>query len=254
MSKIRIVCPECGHRHTVERPQNRAITIGVRAKRITGNQFEYSLSGPAQMVEDTRFLTVTDDLILSAALAIPVGAACGVAASIIAPDYAVEIIGLGASIAPALAWGWLCAEHNQRLKRVLPWFMEQRHKWEQKRAAADEGPQLVIDHRYRDGQTEAGRTIQYFGALPVEVERFSKYAAAILGDDDLPGESLAIANWTGKGKLFSRQEYEALLDLLRKGGAVINQPGKGNILTGGGRRALRQHLKAHPPTPAGERA
>ena len=255
MAKKRVNCPDCAHRFTIQIEGLRARRIGVRSKRITPGRFEYIVTAPDTMVEAGRFDAVTDDLILTAALAVPVGACFGFMASIVAPDYALQSIGLGASVGVSLAWGWLCAEHNQRLKRVLPWFIEQKEGWVSVRDDTIGGNvSLSIDHRYRDGSTETGRTIQYFGVLPVEVERFSQWAAAVLGTDRLPGQSLAIAHWTGSDGLFSRKEYEEVLALLRKGEAVINQPGKGNVLTGGGRRALRQHLKAHPPTPPQERA
>jgi hypothetical protein len=205
------------------------------------------------MIESGHLVTVTDDLILTAALAVPVGACFGFVASSLQPDYTLQSIGLGASVGVSLAWGWLCAEHNQRLKRVLPWFLEQKEKWTYAKDETISGNvQLSVDHRYRDGHTETGRTIQYFGVLPVDVERFNEWAAAVLGTDKLPAQSLAIAHWTGSDGLFSRKEYEAVLDLLRRAEAVVNQPGKGNMLTGGGRRALRQHLKAQsPPLPGG---
>lgn len=55
-----------------------------------------------------------------------------------------------------------------------------------------------------------------FGELPVDVERFSPLVEAVLGTR-VPSPGLAI--------------------------------GTRSPLTRGGRRALHQHLKAHPPTP-----
>jgi hypothetical protein len=247
MTKKRVTCPDCGRHFTA-----RLGTFGVRSRRVTGNQFEYTITTPGEMTYSDRLSTVVDDLLLSAAFSLPVGAGVGILASMAAPDYAGGLIGLGACAGTALAWGWLCAEHNQRFKRVLPWFMEQKQAWGAARDEAITGNvELTMDHRYRDGRTEAGRTIQYFGELPVDVERFSQWAEAVLGTR-VPAQTLAIANWTGSKGLFSRKEYEAILTLLRQAEAVINQPGKGNQLTGGGRRALHQHLKAHPPCPSWE--
>ncbi len=246
MAKKRAACPECGHKFTVHIDGLKAKQIGVRAKKITDGQFQYAITAPSDMIEAGRFITVTDDLILIGAFSLPVGALFGFVASLAAPDYAIELIGLGASAGVALAWGWLCAEHNQRLKRVLPWFIEQQEQWAANEWETNVGNvSLTVDHR-----SETGRTIQYFGTLPVDVDRFGQWAEAVLGTQ-VPARTLAIANWTGSSGLFSRKEYVALLALLRQSEAVINQPGKGNALTCGGRRALRQHLKAHPPTPAG---
>lgn len=246
MTKKRVTCPNCEHRFIA-----RLGTFGVRSRRITGNQFEYTITTPGEMTYSDQLSTVIDDLLLSAAVSLPVGAGVGILASMAVSDYAGELIGLGACAGTALAWGWLCAEHNQRFKRVLPWFMEQKEAWGAVRDESITGNvELTMDHRYRDGHTEAGRTIQYFGELPVDVERFSQWAEAVLGTR-VPAQTLAIANWTGSKGLFSRKEYDSLLALLRKSGAVVLRGGGGHILTGGGRRALHQHLKAHPPAPAG---
>lgn len=251
MTKKRVDCPDCGRKFTVQIGGLQVQSVGVRSRRVTNNQFEYTMTAPAHMIEVGQFGTVANDLILSGAFSLPVGAAVGLVASIAAPDYAIELIGLGASIGTSVAWGWLCAEHNQRLKRVLPWFLKQSASWSMAKDGTIGGNvELTMDHRYRDGQTESGRTIQYFGTLPVDTARFSEWAAAVLGTQ-VPAQTLAIANWTGKGKLFSRKEYESLLALLRKSQAVVLRASEGHILTGGGRRALRQHLKAHPPTPTG---
>lgn len=250
MAKERVSCPECGHKHTIEYGK-KVQRIGVRVRRITANQFEYSLAAPIEMIESGEFASIWSDLILSGALGVAFGACGGYAAQLVAPGFAIEIVSGGALSGWALAWGWLCAEHNQRLKRIAPWFAEQQAGWA---AAKDEtiggNVSLTMDHRHRDGSTEAGRTIQYFGILPVDIDRFNQWAVAVLGSDTVPGLSLAIANWTGSGKLFSRKEYEAILGQLRKAQAVVLRGGGGNILTGGGRRALHRHLKAHPPTPA----
>jgi len=245
MATKMIICPECNHKHRVKINGLKTRSIGVRAKRVTNKQFEYELTAPDKMVETERFTTIQDDLILTGALGAAVGSVCGFCASLFAPEYTLEIIGTGCSAGVTLAWGWLCAETNQRLKRVVPWFVEQKGAWQRKYPQVSDAVELTVDHRFRDGNTEAGRTIQYFGVLPVDVDRFNEYARAVLGTDNLPGESLAIAKWTGKGKLFSRDEYEALLNLLQGPDLVVKKPGKGNMLTGGGRRALRQHLKQY---------
>lgn len=250
VAKWKTYCPECEHYFTTTIDVPKVKHFGVRSKRLTGNQFEYSVTAPEGMNESGFPPAVTDDLILTGALAVPVGAACGFVASLLQPDYAIQFIGLGASTATALAWGWLCAEHNQRLKRVLPWFMEQKEGWA---AARDEtitgNVELSVDHRYRDGNTEAGRTTQRFGLLPVDVDKFNEWAQGAL-----VGKSLSVPNWTPKAKMFTRPEYDQLLEKMRAGGIIINLgSNKGNTLTGGGKRALRQHLAAHgikAPSPA----
>lgn len=244
--KKRIICPECGHRHTVQVGQ-RTRSTGVRARRITGNQFEYQITVPETgMVDAGKFVTVTDDLILVGALGVATGGVAGFVAGLVAPEYSLPLIGLGASGGTALAWGWLCAEHNQRLKWILPWFIEQKNNWSLAGHAPLDGDiTLTVDHRYRDSNTEAGRTFNFLGVLPVDGERFTEYVEAALR-----GDSLAIAGWTGKDKLFSRNEYDALLKMLQAANVVANLSGKGNRLTTPGKHALKRVLEhRHPPTP-----
>ncbi len=251
MAKKRAACPECGHSFTIHIDGLGAKQIGVRARRVTGNQLEYNITAPSEMIEAGRFVTVGDDLILTGAFSLPVGALFGFVASLASPDYAIELIGLGASAGVALAWGWLCAEHNQRLKRVLPWFIKHQAEWA---AAKDEeigNVELTVDHRHRDGNTEIGRTINRFGALPVDVKRFNEWAQGVL-----VGQSLAVPNWTPKAKMFTRPEYDSLLAKMKAGEIIVNLgSNKGNTLTGGGRRALGRHLAdcgITPPSPASE--
>lgn len=240
MAKKRIHCPECGHTHTVTFTGLPTLRAGVHARRITGNQFEYSMSAPQEMIESERFTTITDDLLLIGAMGLASGSLVAATLTPLAPDHFLQIVAIGASAGLTLAWGWLCAEHNQRLKCVLPWFAAHRDTWAAARSApTDQGVTLTVDHRYRDGHTETGRTTQFFGVLPVDVERFNEYARAVLR-----GDSLAIKHWTGKGNLFSRSEYDRLLAQLQHAETVVNVPGKGNQLTGGGKRAIYRHLKS----------
>lgn len=258
MTKRRVQCPECGHRHTIQHGV-RAKTTGVRSRRVTGNQFEYTVTIPEHMDnedenEPVRFSSTGGDMIMGAGFGILVGGTCGLIVSSIFPGYEGQAVAIGAGIATTYAWGWLQAETNQRLKSVLPYFVRIHRDWQAGAAeAASNEVSLTIDHRYRDGLTEAGRTIEYFGTLPVDVDRFNRWAVAVLGSDTMPPEPLAHTSWVGlkKGKLFSRTEYEPLLAHLAAGGTVMNLPGKGHVLTGGGRRAIKQHLKATtPPTGA----
>lgn len=263
MTKKRVTCPECGYGHTIEYGVQ-AKTIGVRSGPGGGKgQFNYEITMPEHASSETvRFSTIGGDLLITCAIGIVGGGTLGLIwAAIIGPYYPfhvrqtveVQAVLIGCGLGVSVCWSWLHAETNQRLKRVLPWFIKQRAAWAagKEEATSQSGVALTIDHRYRDGLTEAGRTIQYFGTLPVDVDRFNRWAAAVLGSDTMPAEPLAYMSWVGlkKGKLFSRTEYEPLLAHLVEGGTVVNLPGKGHVLTGGGRWALRQHLKATtPPT------
>jgi len=226
------------------------MTVGVRAKRITANQFEYTLNGPAEISDDARFSTVADDLVLSGAFGGALGAVAGGAVAVFAPEYALHGAGVGMSAGVALAWGWLCAEHNQRLKRVLPWFVEQRQNWKRPELGDDGEIRLTVDHLHRDSYSEQGRSIALLGTLPVDVERFRAWAQGAIR-----GDSLAIKHWTGAERPFSRDEYDRLLLKMRAANIVTNLPGKGNTLTNPGKHALKRILAETPsPTPAEERA
>lgn len=249
MAKLRVTCPECGLRHTVKTPAVKAMSLGVRARRVTANQFEYSLSAPAEITEEARFVTVGDDLILAGAFGCAVGALAGWAAATVAPEYAIQAVGVGASAGVTLAWGWLCAERNQRLKRVLPWFLEQRENWKRPELGDNGEVQLTVDHIHRDSYSEGGRSIALLGVLPVSVDSFAKWA-----EGAIRGDSLAIKQWTGAKKPFSRQDYDNLLSKMREAGIVAKLPGKGHVLTNPGRHALKAVLREHPPTPLGEGA
>ncbi len=257
MAKRRVVCPECGHRHTIQYGVQ-AKTFGVRARPgARKDELNYEITMPEYMSESepVRFSSLGDDLIGAAILGVLSGGTCGLIIAPLFPGYEGQAVIIGAAIATTYAWGWLQAETNQRLKATLPWFIRQRTAWAAGAAqVASNEVTLAIDHRHRDGLTEAGRTIQYFGVLPVDVDRFNRWAIAVLGSDTMLPVQLAHTSWVGlkKGKLFSRTEYELLLTRLCAGGTVVNLPGKGHVLTGGGRRALRQHLKAATPPTAPE--
>lgn len=260
MSKKRVVtCPDCALSFTVPIGGQQVQTIGVRSRQVTGNQVEYTITTPEGVVESGRVSTATSDALFIGFFSLCLGALAGGICNSLLTGHLPNNAVIEATAQTAIVWasgggvigyGWLCAEHNQRLKSVLPKFIEQKKAWASARDETISGNvSLTMDHRYRDGNTEAGRTIQYFGELPVDVERFNQWAEAVLGTR-VPAQTLAHAAWSplAKGKLFSRTEYEPLLAHMVNCGTVVNQPGKGHILTGGGRRALHQHLKAHPPT------
>lgn len=110
MAKKRVICPECGHRHTIQIGGVKGQTSGVRAHKITGKQVEYTITAPVRDIETGHFSNVTDDLILTGAFGLITGGTCGLVASLIMPDYAIQMIVIGGSAGLTLAWGWLLAE------------------------------------------------------------------------------------------------------------------------------------------------
>jgi hypothetical protein len=142
-------------------------------------------------------------------------------------------------------WRWQCFE-------ALPNAVNNYLALAKGKVAARGGNvELTVSRRQRDGNKESGRTINRFGELPIDMERFNEWVQGAL-----LGKSLAVSNWTPETKLFTRPEYDQLLAKMRAGGLIINLgSNKGNTLTAGGRRALGRHLAdcgITPPSPVSE--
>lgn len=252
MAKKRVHCPECGHRHSITIGGGRA--PGVRYVRTTKNQFRTAIDVPGEVIENDKYWTLGDQFLGAALVGLFSGTMAGYFVSL--PWHvddtlvAAQIIMGGAVSGPPVACFLLYKERAWNLGKALPAAVGQ-YLALSKGATPVDGMPLTVDHRYRDGNTEAGRTINYFGQLPVAVEAFNGWA-----QDVLRGDSLAIGRQTGPGKRFHRNEYDQLLSLLRRGGIVTDAgSNKGNQLTGVGRRTLRGHLESCgiiPPSPADE--
>jgi hypothetical protein len=225
----------------------------VRFHRTTKNQFTKTIDVPGELIENEEYYTLAQQLIGAGTVGISAGVLLGYFASL---PWHVDNLHLTSEIIVSSAlggwvvsWGWLAKERAWQLGKALPVAINEYLALADGRNLPDDNViKMEFDHRFRDGHTESGRTIQYFGTLPVPVEAFNKWA-----QDALRGDSLAIAHWIGPGKPFSRNEYDRLLNQLRQSGTIVNQPGKGHLLTGGGRRAIAQHLKScgiTPPYPA----
>lgn len=88
-------------------------------------------------------------------------------------------------------------------------------------------------------EVQEGERRWVFADLPVDLERLRLFARGALS-----GKPLAQASWTGRGGVFSRGEYQRLLDeMLARGFAVWRNPAahaQGLDLTGVGRAVLRR--------------
>lgn len=76
--------------------------------------------------------------------------------------------------------------------------------------------------------------------LPVAVsdEQFVSLCREVLA-----GKSLARSNWTGSGKMFSRDVYDRLVAEMVHAGLIFSLPGKGKTLTTGGKHAIERMLR-----------
>jgi hypothetical protein len=238
--KKAVKCPDCGHHFVAQIGGIQAQSIGVTRSR--DDLFQFSLTAPKEMMETEKFFKVSEDMLVTGGLSLFAGGLCAFFVSVFEPDYTIYAGVIGSLGSVTYAWWWLIDERYQRLRRMPKMILEQWHKGMDLIPEANNEVTLTIDTR----NEYDGYTSKYFGKLPVEVDRFNKWARAALD-----GQSIAIDVWTGGGCEFNRKtEYEPLLALMRAANVVKKLPGKGNTLTGPGRRALHQHLKVHPPTPA----
>lgn len=252
MAKKRAICPECGHGFTAHFQGIHGQVAGVRFKRTTGNQFNQTINVPGEMIENDRYYSIAEQMIACGGVGICAGATFGLLISPLFVPYDALCVLISTGTGATASLAILASERAWQLLRALPAAVNQYLILEKVNLPETNNIELTMDHRYRDGHTEVGRTIQYFGTLPVDVKRFNEWATAVLGSENMPAVPLAHSEWypLENGKTFSRTEYEKLLRHMRQCETVINVPGKGHKLTGGGRRALHRHLKAHPPTPS----
>jgi hypothetical protein len=255
MAKKTVICPECGYKHTVTFRGIPGQTIGVRYQRITPSQFNTAIDVPGELIEYDRYYTLGHQLLAAGVVGVSSGTLIGYFVSIpwhVSDIYLTAEIIIGSTLTGwAVSWAWLAKERAWQLGKALPSAINHYLALSNESKPSDEGVALTVDHRYRDGNTEAGRTVNRFGTLPVDVERFNEWAQSAL-----VGKSLAVSNWTPLARMFTRPEYDHLLAKLTAGGIIVNLgSNKGNTLTGGGKRALTRHLidcGITPPSPAGE--
>ena len=86
-----------------------------------------------------------------------------------------------------------------------------------------------------------GKNRQMFGDIPVDRQRMETFMRAALN-----GQSLTVSRWTGSAGLFSRSEFGAMCDTLRRAGILAwdGSKNQGQILTRAGQAAFRNHLEA----------
>ncbi len=170
----------------------------------------------------------------------------GVLAGLIASG-GVALFGWDWRVVPGVAalvltgmWVLLLIDH-----RRLLWAIETRQDFEiqpepePERPERPTAPRLILEVKH-DGARRGFDFLQ----LPVTPETFQLWARAVLN-----GESLAINQWVGRGKQFSRGEYETLLAELERAGIVrlidVNNPQAGRELTRPGKAALRAAVHVH---------
>jgi hypothetical protein len=184
MAKKTIICPECGHSHTVTFRGIPGQTVGVRYQRITSNQFNTAIDIPGEIVEYDRYYTLGHQLLAAGVVGVSGGTLIGYFVSIpwhVSDIYLTSEIIIGSTLTGwAVSWAWLAKERAWQLGKALPAAINHYLTLTNESKPSDEGVSLTIDHRYRDGNTESGRTVNRFGALPVDVDRFNEWAQGAL--------------------------------------------------------------------------
>ncbi|MHC4195604.1 MAG: hypothetical protein ACYSQZ_06640, partial [Planctomycetota bacterium] len=82
MAKKTVLCPECGHKHTVTFRGIPGQTVGVRYQRITPNQFNTAIDVPGEMVEYDRYYTLGHQLLAAGVVGVSGGTLIGYFVSI----------------------------------------------------------------------------------------------------------------------------------------------------------------------------
>lgn len=191
--------------------------------------------------------TLEPEVYVPAARALLLGLAWGLVVSIVVggivvalrgPWYVAPLAGM-ATVAGVNA-AYLTRDFEFR--RELQWAIEEITRRDLNKDGQIGKPVTVRVELER--QVESGRQMQFLD-LDVEPDKVRTFAQSVLA-----GRSLAVAEWTGTGGLFSRGQFERLRgDLLERG--LVRWVGKGKgqgvMLTPAGKRVF-ERLVHLPPT------
>ena len=232
-------CPDCGHEFQERR----------KARPVTYRRTVYESPMPGQFVirevqeqpgettdEPGRygFAEKIRDTLIFGTLAGLGGAAATTPIAMVAPtDLKPVALGLGFGgsflIATGGVWWFNIAEACDR-ERFNRWLASQVDAF--KSDLRPDVPAPVVEMVAVHEKPEGGQ-IQRFGKLPVEVGRFDEFVYQVLS-----GRKTAYSEWTPRSKGFTRGEYDAISQTLKKSGAFDS----GGNLTTAGRRAIRRYL------------
>jgi hypothetical protein len=226
MAKRKVICPECGYQFDTVYRGVQGQTAGVRFTRTTEGQFQTTIDMPGEIIERQKYYTTGDHLLGALVIGVSAGALSGYFISIpwhvSEPGIAAEII-LGSTLT---GWAtcnfWLIRMRAWEMCKALPMAVSHYLALAKGKMQDKEDLTFTIDHRYRDAYTEAGRTTQRFGPLPVDVERFNEWVQGAL-----VGKSLGVGHWTPETKMFKRPEYDSQAVQLNGGNTPLPSPEKG---------------------------
>jgi hypothetical protein len=141
-----------------------------------------------------------------------------------------RVAGVVALVVLAVVWALLLVDH-----RRLLWAVESLTG-------------VDLDGDERAGQPASRLTLEVkqgngkrFDYIPLDVseETFLTWARAVLG-----GHTLAVASWVGRGRPFSRGQYDAMMSSLEAAG-IVRQDSGGRVLSPAGRAALRACVRVY---------
>lgn len=175
-------------------------------------------------VESDVFVPLLQSLMTGAAVALPT---IGLSIWLRWPWYSFLATG---GTAVTISWLSLLGAH-----RRLLWIVESVSNFVEGEEPAQPKPQSVTMEVKHEEAGRIGR--MQFVDLPAGVSQDAliEWAAAVANNIKTPARS----NWTGQGKLFGRDTYDAFTKSMLEAGILAAIPGKGNQLTNGGRHALK---------------
>ena len=211
-----------------------SVASGARGAVAPADQWDVYHSEPA------RAASVASDVAVPALQSLISGAVAGAVtlALCVAFGWQMRIAGAVALAVLALAWVWLLVDH-----RRLLWAVENLTHADVNRDGAIGQPEparLVLEVKHSGGE----RSGFDFLHLGIDQADFLTWARAVLD-----GRSLAVGQWVGRGRLFTRGQYDALMSELERAGIVraadARNPQSGRELSPAGRAALRACVREH---------
>ena len=211
-----------------------SVASGARGAVAPADQWDVYHSEPA------RAASVASDVAVPALQSLISGVVAGAVtlALCVAFGWQMRIAGAVALAVLALAWVWLLVDH-----RRLLWAVENLTHADVNRDGAIgqlEPARLVLEVKHSGGE----RSGFDFLHLGIDQADFLTWARAVLD-----GRSLAVGQWVGRGRLFTRGQYDALMSELERAGIVraadARNPQSGRELSPAGRAALRACVREH---------
>lgn len=145
----------------------------------------------------------------------------------------VAVLGLASTVS-MVAIEYLYSEHDKAAR----WAINRYQKAVDPVGETSDSDTLKLEvSEYREESQANNKAYRYIDGLNVTADQFAEWVFQIIEN----GKSLAIGQWTGSGKLFTRSQYDELMSKLKDAGIVVKSPSW--KLTRGGRAALMAYNK-----------